>query len=178
MPTAPPHVGMLPVVGRNTVVLVLGSFPGVASLLAQQYYAHPRNQFWPLLAALWPQHSLPAAHDYAGRCAWLLARGLGLWDAYASCEREGSLDSAIRNTLPNDFAALAARCPLLAAIAHNGGESARHAHTVQAAFASADSGVADIASYRLPSTSPAYAAMSFEHKRAVWGEVFAAHGLL
>ena len=172
-PPAPPCparlVGLPPVVGAGTVVLVLGSFPGAASLRAQQYYAHPQNHFWRILQALWPQHALPGPQDYAGRCAWLLARGLGLWDVYGACEREGSLDTHIRNAEVNDFASLRARCPRLAAIAHNGGESFRHAR------ATAQLGVPVL---KLPSTSPANASWSFERKRAAWGEVLAAHGLL
>ncbi|MBI3102772.1 MAG: DNA-deoxyinosine glycosylase [Burkholderiales bacterium] len=161
--------GLAPVVGEGTVVLVLGSFPGAASLRAQQYYAHPQNHFWRILQALWPQHPLPGPQDYAGRCAWLLARGLGLWDVYAACEREGSLDTHIRNAEVNDFARLRTCCPLLSAIVHNGGESFRHAR------ASAQLGVPVL---RLPSTSPANASWSFERKRAAWGEALAAHGLL
>ena len=121
--------GLPPIAGPDTRLLILGSFPGAASLQAGQYYAHPRNQFWPILAQLWPQDAQP--QDYAGRCDWLLAHGLGVWDVYASCERAGSLDSAIRNASLNDFAALQQRCPLLQAAAHNGGESFRHAkHTL------------------------------------------------
>jgi len=89
--------GLAPVVSERTVVLVLGSFPGAASLRAGQYYAHPQNHFWRILQALWPQHTLPGAEHYGERCNWLLARGLGLWDVYASCERSGSLDTSIRN---------------------------------------------------------------------------------
>lgn len=170
LPTPPGRlVGLPPVVGVGTVVLVLGSFPGVASLRAQQYYAHPQNHFWRILQALWPQHPLPGPQDYAARCAWLLARGLGLWDVYGACEREGSLDARIRNAEVNDFALLRARCPRLAAIAHNGGESYRHA------CATAALGVPVC---KLPSTSPANAAWSFERKRAAWGEALAAQGLL
>ena len=170
LPAPPPSarlVGLPPVVGEGTVVLVLGSFPGVASLRAQQYYAHPQNHFWRILQALWPQHPLPA--QYAGRCDWLLGRGLGLWDVYGACEREGSLDSRIRNAEVNDFASLRPRCPRLAAIVHNGGESFRHAR------ATAQLGVPVL---KLPSTSPANASWSFERKRAAWGEALAAHGLL
>ena len=86
-PVPQPHTGLAPVVGPDTVLLVLGSFPSAASLQAQQYYAHLRNQFWPLLAALWPQHPQPGADDYAGRCAWLLARGLGAAVPAAGCHR-------------------------------------------------------------------------------------------
>ncbi len=97
-PAAPVRlVGLAPVVSERTVVLVLGSFPGVASLRAGQYYGHPQNHFWPILQALWPRHPLPGRDRYAERCAWLLDRGLGLWDVYAACEREGSLDTSIRN---------------------------------------------------------------------------------
>ena len=113
--------GLAAVADARTRALVLGSFPGVRSLQLQQYYAHPQNQFWRLLQALWPQHPQPAREDYAGRCEWLLARGLGLWDVYDSCEREGSLDSAIRAAQVNDFAGLRQRCPDLRLALHNGG---------------------------------------------------------
>ena len=170
-PALPPVrlTGLAPVVGAGTAVLVLGSFPGAASLQAQQYYAHPRNQFWPLLQALWPQHPMPDHKDCAGRCAWLLARRLGLWDMYAACEREGSLDARIRHAELNDLAGLRARCPHLAAIAHNGAESFRHAPRTAAL---------GVPSYSLPSTSPAHASRSLEQKQQVWGQALAAHGLL
>src|SRR5256885_9969635 len=113
-PGAPRWQGLAPVADARTRALVLGSFPGLRSLQLQQYYAHPQNQFWPLLQALWPGHPQPGRDDYAGRCEWLLARGLGLWDVYASCEREGSLDSAIRAAEVNDFVALRTHCPQLA----------------------------------------------------------------
>lgn len=166
---APRLSGLPPVAGPDTVVLVLGSFPGVASLRAQQYYAHPQNQFWPLLQALWPQHPLPARVHYGARCDWLLARGLGLWDVYGACEREGSLDARIRHAQVNDFAGLRARCPRLAAIAHNGGESFKHARSTAAL---------GVPVCKLPSTSPANASWSFDRKLTAWAEALAAHGLL
>ncbi|MFT4241519.1 MAG: DNA-deoxyinosine glycosylase [Acidovorax sp.] len=162
---APRLVGLPPMVGSGTRVLLLGSFPGAASLRARQYYGHPQNHFWRILAALWPAPPLPG--DYAGRCGWLLARGLGLWDVYAACEREGSLDASIRNAQVNDFAGLHVRVPRLAAIAHNGGESFRHARAVRAALG------ADLPSLRLPSTSPANASWSFDKKLNAWREALA-----
>ena len=85
--------GLPPVIGPRTRLVVLGSFPGVASLQAGQYYAYQRNHFWPIVSALWGVDL--AALPYAERLEQMLARGLGLWDVYASCRREGSLDSAI-----------------------------------------------------------------------------------
>jgi len=158
--------GLAPVAGPLTRLLVLGSFPGVASLQAQQYYGHARNQFWPILGALWGLDLM--ARPYLERLAICEQRGLGLWDVYAQCRREGSLDSAIRDARPNDLAGLARSLPALQAIAHNGGESAR-AMKVTAALG--------LPVYRLPSTSPANASWSFERKLAAWREVFVAHGV-
>lgn len=171
--------GLPPVVSGHTVVLVLGSFPGAASLQAQQYYGHPQNQFWRILQSLWPQHPMPpaGAEHYVQRCAWLLDRGLGVWDVYASCERQGSLDASIRNAVVNDFAQLLRQCPALRAIAHNGGESFRHSAAVRQQWAGVYAG-AQVQSVRLPSTSPANAAWSFERKRTEWARLMAEHGLL
>ncbi|MBV7544050.1 DNA-deoxyinosine glycosylase [Acidovorax sp. sic0104] len=179
LPAATRWQGLPPVASAGTVVLVLGSFPGAASLRAQQYYAHPQNHFWKILQALWPQHPLPpagAGDHYARRCEWLLARGLGLWDVYESCEREGSLDAAIRNARVNDFALLHGHCPRLAALAHNGAESFRHAPAALASLGSAHP--TRIEAVRLPSTSPANASWSFDRKLAAWSGLMAAHGLL
>ncbi len=163
--------GLPPLVSAHTRLLILGSFPGAASLAAQQYYGHPRNHFWPILRALLPPGpsgpETAQADDYPARCRWLLAQGLGLWDVYGVCEREGSLDSQIRHAEVNDFSGLRRLCPALEAIAHNGGESFRHSvHTRQLG----------LPVYRLPSTSPANASWSFERKLAAWREVFEKHG--
>jgi hypoxanthine-DNA glycosylase len=158
-----------PIVSGRTRLLILGSFPSVASLQAQQYYGFPQNHFWRLLGAIWPSSPMMTnATSYQKRTEWLLAKGLGVWDVYAACEREGSLDSAIRNAVLNDFSSLKRICPELAAIAHNGAESFKHAkHTA----------MLGVPAYKLPSTSPANASWSFERKLAAWREVFEKHGL-
>ena len=163
---APALCGLAPIAAPRARLLVLGSFPSVASLQAQQYYAHPRNHFWPILSALWgiDLNALP----YAQRVAEVRRRGLAIWDVYAACRREGSLDSAIEDAEPNDLHALAARLPQLAAIAHNGGESARAMRITRAL---------GLPVHRLPSTSPANASWSFERKLAAWRAVFAGVGL-
>lgn len=166
--------GLPPIVSASTRLLILGSFPGVASLRAQQYYGHPHNQFWKILQAIWPSVPMDTgANSYEKRSKWLLDRGLGLWDVYASCERSGSLDSAIRNPQVNDFASLKAHCPQLKMIAHNGGESFKHARLVRSSL-----GVEHFPLVKLPSTSPANASWNFERKLAAWRAVMVEAGLV
>lgn len=164
---APRLAGLPPVIARGTRLVVLGSFPGAASLKAQQYYAHPRNQFWPIVGTLLGVDL--ATMPYAARLATLRARGVGLWDVYATCQREGSLDSAIEAAEHNDLASLRRRAPGLVAIAHNGGESARSLRIT---------GALGLPVYRLPSTSPAHASWRIERKLEAWREVFERAGVV
>lgn len=188
--------GLPPLVSSQTRLVILGSFPGVASLAAQQYYGHPQNHFWKILQAIWPSSPYPAGVDcYQIRSEWLLSKKLGVWDVYAACEREGSLDSNIRKPVVNDFAALQRLCPQLEAIAHNGVESFKHSRKIAPTFATACAALppegaispwggpaakclSPIVFYRLPSTSPANASWSFERKLAAWREVFEKHRLI
>ena len=169
-PAQPLLTGLSPLVSGRTQLLVLGSFPSVASLAKQQYYAHPQNQFWRILQAIWPSsRQIPCFDSYQIRSDWLLERGLGVWDVYASCEREGSLDSAIRHPQVNDLARLREQCPQLRGVAHNGGESFKHAR---------HSAALGVPVYKLPSTSPANASWSFERKLAAWREAAAQAGII
>jgi hypoxanthine-DNA glycosylase len=158
--------GLAPVIAADTRLVILGSFPGVASLAARQYYGHPRNQLWPLLSALWDEDLV--CLDYPRRLAALRRHRVGLWDVYRSCERTGSLDSAIRAAVPNDLALLKTLAPRLQAAAHNGSESARSRRLVAAL---------GLDVHTLPSTSPANASWSFERKLAAWREVFSRYDL-
>jgi hypoxanthine-DNA glycosylase len=166
-PRAPLRLGLPPVAAPGARLLVLGSFPGLSSLAARQYYAHPRNQFWPIVATLWARTL--ADWPYAQRIAEAQRRGLAIWDVHAACRRHGSLDRAIEDARPNDLAGLVARLPGLQAIAHNGGESARALRLTR---------TLGLAVWRLPSTSPANAGCPFERKLAAWREAFAACGLV
>ena len=155
--------GLPPLLDANTRLVVLGSFPGVASLRAQQYYGHPQNQFWKIMATLLsPNAPEVLTKPYAERAQWLLAHGVGLWDVYAACDREGSLDSHIKNAQPNDLQSLRTRCPAMVAIAHNGAESFKYAKLTQAL---------GLPVHRLPSTSPANASWSFDRKLLAWQSV-------
>lgn len=154
--------GLPPIINQDTLVLILGSFPGEKSLAAKQYYAHPRNQFWSLLSAVLAEDlvSLP----YPGRLARLQAHRIGLWDVIAACERQGSLDTAIRNAKANDFAALKKRCPPLTRVCFNGKTSGKLAPE----FSSAG-----FETLVLPSSSPANAQFSFAQKLVLWQEITA-----
>jgi hypoxanthine-DNA glycosylase len=113
-----------PVADTRTRVLICGSLPGERSLAAQQYYAHPQNQFWRLIAAVIDRADLQTL-PYEARLSALIEARIGLWDAVASATRTGSSDAAIANAQPNDLATLAASLPHLAAIAFNGGTAHR-----------------------------------------------------
>lgn len=140
--------GLAPVVSPTTRIVVLGSFPGAASLAAQQYYAHPRNRLWMLMSEVIGLDLVPM--DYPSRLQALLANGVGLWDVIAEAAREGSLDSQIRDRADNNLLGLIAELPNLKTIAFNGGTAARLGMKALGQHAQR---------YRivpLPSSSPAY----------------------
>jgi hypoxanthine-DNA glycosylase len=152
----PALAGLPPVLSRDVRVLILGSFPGAASLAAGQYYAHPRNHFWPLLAAVTgvPLPTLP----YRRRLAALRATGIGLWDSIVACRRQGSLDGAIRDATRGDAARVRRAAPALALVCFNGQTAARAAPMWR------DAGYSTLV---LPSSSPAYT-RPFAEKLAAW----------
>jgi hypoxanthine-DNA glycosylase len=152
-------------VDAQTRVLVLGSMPGTVSLQANQYYAHARNSFWPIMAEVFDFDRNAA---YNKRLACLKNAGVGLWDVYSECQRSGSLDAAIdRKTASiNDFSLILTHCKNLQAIALNG-KAAQQAFKTNVAESLPES----IVLLDMPSTSPAYAAMSYEEKKQYWARV-------
>jgi hypoxanthine-DNA glycosylase len=168
-PESPQLTGLAPLLDERCRVLVLGSFPGKASLEAQAYYGHSQNNFWRLLMDILPVPAgLAVTSSYQERSKWLLGQGVGLWDVYAACERKGSLDADIRHAQLNDLDSLKQRCPQLQAIGHNGGESYKHRRRAEALC---------LPVYKLPSTSPANAAMPYVRKLEQWRAMFALQGL-
>jgi hypoxanthine-DNA glycosylase len=151
--------GLPPILDAQARVLILGSFPSPASLAAGQYYAHKQNQFWRILAAVLDQPLVDM--DYAARQAAVKAAGIAIWDVYRGCERPGSLDSAIRNGQPNDFAALKKSAVAIRRVCFNGQAAGRFAPQLLAL---------GYQTTVLPSTSPANASWSFERKLAAWRE--------
>ncbi|MDO5102640.1 MAG: DNA-deoxyinosine glycosylase [Lautropia sp.] len=155
--TQPAQHGFPPVWQADARILLLGSFPGTASLKAHAYYAHPRNQFWPILGALLgtPLPEMP----YAERLDALKHHRIALWDTVGHCRRQGSLDSQIRDATLNAFQPLLAQLPELQLIGFNGQRAARE----QTIFRALGYQTAV-----LPSTSPAHASLRFAQKLAQW----------
>lgn len=154
--------GLPPILAPGARWLILGSMPGAESLAQQQYYAHPRNLFWPFMEAL---YGVPRTLPYAARCAALAARGVAVWDVLAGCERRGSLDSAIirASEVANAIPELLAAHPGIGMIGLNGGKA-------QTAFRQhlAPRLPKPPPLLALPSTSPANAGRTRAQKLAAW----------
>ena len=160
--------GFPPVVAPDARVLILGSMPGRASLDVSQYYAHPRNAFWPIICQLFNE---PRQLSYDERLLLVQKNGIALWDVMRHCKREGSLDSAIEpsTVVANDFVQLLVGNPSFHHLFFNGtqAETSFKRHVV----ADLSARGIKLEMSRLPSTSPAHAAMSFEHKLSQWQQV-------
>jgi hypoxanthine-DNA glycosylase len=137
--------------------------PSEESLRAGQYYAHPRNAFWPIMADL--LGAVPGL-AYAERARLLTSAGIALWDVLASCRRKGSLDSAIAadSIVVNDFPAFFQAHPGIAQVLFNGTMAEKCFHKyVRGALAGRA-----LRFTRLPSTSPAHAGLPLAQKREAW----------
>ena len=152
--------GLAPVTGPDPRILILGSFPSVLSLERHEYYGNPMNRFWAVIGELF---LIPASLPYQERIALLTKNGIALWDVVASCERQGSADSRIRDAVPNDIAGFFREHPSLRLVALNGTTAGRFYHRIGA--------VPGLPSVILPSTSPAHAAMSFAEKVQRWSVI-------
>ena len=163
--------GLAPLVGAEPRILILGSLPGDVSLRQQQYYAHPQNQFWRMLSAVYGE---VISSDYAERLALLERLKIAVWDVLQSAEREGSLDTAIKSAVPNGFGPFFAALPSIQAIAFNGQKAQALFHKYVA------NETAEVFRHMriavLPSTSPA-ATRSFEEKAKLWRAFLVANDL-
>ncbi|WOV90212.1 MAG: DNA-deoxyinosine glycosylase [Candidatus Zeuxoniibacter abyssi] len=155
--------GLPPVLPKRLRLLILGSMPGVASLAAQQYYAHPQNAFWPIFLKL--ANADNDITDYDARIAALKKTGVGLWDVLASCHRRGSLNSAIQNEKANDIAALLLRHKSINVIALNGGKAF---NSFRLYVKVPQARLENLQIFALTSTSPANAGKTRAQKLADW----------
>ncbi|MDR1936795.1 MAG: DNA-deoxyinosine glycosylase [Candidatus Accumulibacter sp.] len=153
-------IGLPPILDAGVGTLILGSFPSPASLAARHYYAHRQNQFWRVMAEVLGEPL--GEFDYAEKQRCLLRHGVGVWDVYHACRREGALDAAIEAAEQNDFSRLGKAAPRLRRVFFNGQTSGRFARW----FAGQG-----YETRILPSTSPAYT-LAFARKAAAWREAF------
>ncbi len=150
-----------PIADSDSKVLILGSFPSIASFENNFYYAHPRNAFWPIMEALFDV-ALPRVE---AKREFLHVKHIALWDAYGSLRRDqgNSSDANLADALPNPIDTFIQNYPKIAHIFCNGGASykavTRHFKTLH------------VTVHKLPSTSPAYAALRFEQKLEQWHSV-------
>lgn len=162
---AAPARGFSYVANRNARLLILGSLPGVRSIEEQQYYAQPQNTFWRIMGELF---GASRELSYAQRLRKLRASGIALWDVAAAAERPGSLDSAIvhRSVEANDFGSFFETHRRIGLICFNGAKAAElYRRLVLPAL---DEPFASIPTQRMPSTSPAHAAMPYAKKLEAW----------
>jgi hypoxanthine-DNA glycosylase len=161
--TTPLLEGFPPVVDDRARVLILGSFPSAQSLVAGQYYANPRNSFWPITGDLF---GFDAAAPYEIRLTALRSHGVALWDVLRNCRRIGSADSAIdpKSLVANNFAELFGICPSITRVYFNGAKAAELYRRLVGLRAGPKQ---RLRYHRLPSTSPAHAVRPSE-KLAAW----------
>lgn len=155
--------GFKPILGLAPKVLILGSMPSQKSLASQQYYANPQNSFWWIMSQL---IGFDVSDCYAKRQTALKVSKIAVWDVLYDCNRLGSADSAIQKSseIPNDFAAFFGQQNSLKYVGFNGVAAQkifmRHCPSLLTIY--------DLAAIKLPSTSPAYAAMRPEEKLRIW----------
>jgi hypoxanthine-DNA glycosylase len=155
--------GFPPSIDKNCTLLILGSMPGIKSLEQQQYYAHPQNRFWPLLSCLLNHSAVP--ETYAARLSLLIRHHIALWDSLETCERSGSLDTAITNEKANDFNYLLGQYPKIKKICFNGNKSFQSFKKHNKELLKNT----NIDFISLPSTSPANARWHMDMLFEVWG---------
>ncbi len=146
-----------PIINKSCKVLILGTIPGVKSLEQVEYYAHPQNQFWKILCEIFCNQNLPT--NFSEKQDFLLKNHIAVWDVLESCDREGSLDSKIRNHLANDIPKLVNEYSMIKKIIFNGKESNR--------LFVKNFGEPLLPYFVVPSTSPAYT-LKYADKLEAW----------
>lgn len=150
----------------NAKLLILGSIPGIRSLEKVQYYAHPRNQFWKIMAQLF---KFDVECSYEKKLQILLSHNIALWDVISQCHRIGSLDTAIKNPIPNDFNRFFSEHNNIKAIAFNGQKAYKEFE--KKVLPNLNDDFKEIKRISLPSTSPANASMNYQQKYEIWNQL-------
>ncbi|PBI83727.1 Uracil DNA glycosylase superfamily protein [Flavobacterium sp. ACN2] len=147
-----------PISSPTSKILILGTMPGTKSLELNQYYGHNQNNFWKFMFQILGEEF---STDYEMRKNLLIKNNIALWDVLQFCNRIGSLDSAIKNEIANDFEDFLATHPQIESILFNGQKAAaffkKYVHLTK-----------EYKTFTLPSTSPANAGKTFQDKLYEW----------
>lgn len=164
----PLQISFPPIADKSASILILGSMPSVKSLEQQQYYAHPRNAFWPIMSALF---EIESERSYDIRCQCLIHQRIAVWDVLKACQRQGSLDQHIdtASMIINNFNVFLQQHSNIKKIVFNGTKAEQVFNRYVLPTLSEQQ--SSIVRLRSPSTSPAYAAMTFEKKLQQWQQV-------
>ncbi|WP_433831907.1 DNA-deoxyinosine glycosylase [Flavobacterium anhuiense] len=147
-----------PISTPKSKILILGTMPGTKSLELNQYYGHNQNNFWKFMFQILGESF---SNDYEIRKNLLIKNRVALWDVLQFCDRVGSLDSAIKNEIANDFEQFLAAHPQIESIIFNGQKAA-------AFFKKYVKLTKEYKTFTLPSTSPANASKTFQGKLEEW----------
>lgn len=152
----------------NAKILILGSMPSELSLEKQQYYAHPRNAFWQIMARLL---GFSIDINYHEKLLALQHQHIALWDVIASCQRQGSLDSNIKqhSIIINNFELFFQHHHAIEHIFFNGNMASQEYR--KRVLPNLNPRWQTLPCTRLPSTSPAMASLNIEQKLAAWVQI-------
>ncbi len=155
----------MPISDKSAKILILGSMPSDTSLDKQQYYGHPRNAFWPIMLTMFNK---PLNISYKQRQQLLIQNNIAVWDVLQSCNREGSLDAAIKmdSIKVNDFHRFLTVHQKITTICFNGAKA--QAIFNKYVLPQIKNEFSHLSYFKLPSTSPAYAAMNLQQKMSIW----------
>lgn len=167
----PLNISFPPIAGKDARILILGSMPGILSLEQQQYYAHPRNAFWPIMSELF---NLNKDLEYEQRCICLIKNQVAVWDVLKACRRKGSLDQHIvpASIIANDFSGFFQQRSTIQQIFFNGTKAEQVFN--QHVLPTLKDSQTQIPRLRLPSTSPAHAAINLQQKLELWRQLIPA----
>jgi len=162
--------GLPPIADKRATILILGTMPGEESLEKNEYYANPRNVFWKIMAELFGfRYDENYKESYEKRTRILKENKIALWDVMEACERQGSLDSAIKKIIENDFESFYRDHPNIRSVFFNGAKAEKA--YFDKVWLKLSKEAKRIKCCRLPSTSPAMARMNFDEKLSEWSEI-------
>ncbi len=169
--------GFKPIADQHAKILILGSMPSEESLRKQQYYGHARNAFWRIMLSILQDDSTHEMSEYSQRKNCLIINNIAVWDVLQRCYRSGSLDSAIKmdSIKTNDFLKFFKQHPTISKVCFNGAKA--EAIYLKAVLPTVKEQFNHLNYVKLPSTSPAYAAMSLQQKMAIWKKEIKDHRL-